>query len=90
MKAAARGHIDIVKQLLDAGIDSKEVDGRGNTALFWAALNGKSNIVKLLIKSTSALTSISISSPLTPVMGAVYSGNMETLKILLEASRALF
>ena len=35
--AAARGFDDIVRRLLDAGVDARERDGNDLTALMWAA-----------------------------------------------------
>ena len=49
--AAANGHVEIAKLLLEApGINADVVNETSNTALHYAALNGKKEIVELLIK----------------------------------------
>lgn len=48
MKAAARGHVEIVKILLDAQADVNSQDMWGNTALMLAANRGHTEIVELL------------------------------------------
>jgi hypothetical protein len=49
--AASRGHLEIVKLLLDRGadIDAKSPNF-GYTALWWAAWTGKTNVVQLLLE----------------------------------------
>ena len=48
--AAANGHTEIVKMLLDSGrVLLNELNEFGNTPLHYAALNGKADIVNLLL-----------------------------------------
>lgn len=49
MVAAANGHVDTVKALLDAGADANAEDWTGWTALHAGALNGDPAIVALLL-----------------------------------------
>ena len=49
MVAAANGHLDTVKALLDAGADANAEDWSGWTALHAAALNGDPSIATLLL-----------------------------------------
>jgi hypothetical protein len=50
MKAAARGHVAVVKKLLDhTGVELWEVDGKGQTALMKAADNGQDAVVRLIL-----------------------------------------
>ncbi|KAJ3168966.1 hypothetical protein HDU88_001293 [Geranomyces variabilis] len=48
MKAAARGHITIVKALIARRVDINRADKYGNTALTWAAFGGQLICVKAL------------------------------------------
>ena len=61
MYAAANGHIDTVRVLLDRGADI-HATGRNGDALFWAATEGHADVVKLLIDKGSdidaAITSL--------------------------------
>lgn len=46
--AAANGHLEVVKFLLEAGADINLKNKNENTALHWASLNGKLDVVKFL------------------------------------------
>jgi ankyrin repeat protein len=48
MWAAAYGHDDIVRDLLNRGADPKIRDVDGVTAAGWAAKNGRTNILLML------------------------------------------
>jgi len=49
MVAAAQGHVDTVKALLDAGADANAADFTGWTALHAAAYRGDKQIILLLL-----------------------------------------
>lgn len=52
LKAAREGNLEGVKQEL-AATDVNEADGNGNTALHWAAENGHTEVVRLLLKHSN-------------------------------------
>ncbi len=51
MYAATKGHIDIVKALIDRGVDINVKDKDNDTALIIAKKNGYNDIVQFLIES---------------------------------------
>jgi hypothetical protein len=51
MRAAYRGHVDVVKELLAHGADANARNAFGNTAAILAAHNGYSNVESMLRES---------------------------------------
>jgi ankyrin repeat protein len=49
MRAAERGHIEVVEALLAAGVDTEKADEEGCTALITAARWGHIKVVKALL-----------------------------------------
>ncbi|MCB0322137.1 MAG: ankyrin repeat domain-containing protein [Bdellovibrionales bacterium] len=49
MRACAIGHIEVVQQLLDEGVDVNVRGPRGSTALMFAAGGGHLDVVKILV-----------------------------------------
>lgn len=85
LRAAGRGHTEVVKVLLDNGADPNlrsNWTGCG-TALSAAARNGHTRIVKMLLNKGA---DVNYAEPFArePLYAAVYSNNVETVKILLE------
>jgi Ankyrin repeats (3 copies) len=79
---ADRGHVGIVSKLLDAGADvNAQLDG-GMTALHYAAHNGHTEIVKLLLKKDDAELSLKDSSDRTPMLCAAERGHDEIVSLL--------
>merc|ERR1719192_3326066 len=50
VEASKNGHIDIVKTLIEKGVDINTKDDYGYTSLSYAALKGHSEVVDLLIE----------------------------------------
>ncbi|XP_043088851.1 transient receptor potential cation channel, subfamily N, member 1 isoform X3 [Puntigrus tetrazona] len=88
--AAAGGHTEVVKVLLDSGASVTEEDTSGYTPLHLAALSGHENVVRLLLNSpgvqADAETNIQGSSPLHL---AAQSGHTAVVGLLLSRSGSL-
>jgi len=48
MAAAYRGHIDVIRVLLDHGADVSIKDQQGKTALLWAEAQGHADVAQVL------------------------------------------
>ncbi|WP_242218456.1 ankyrin repeat domain-containing protein [Bacillus cereus group sp. BfR-BA-01380] len=81
--AAKNGHLEIVKYLIEKGID---IDARGGTfdasALNLAAGAGHLGIVKYLIEVGTELD-VSLAKR-NPLFGAIYGGHKEVVEFLVE------
>ncbi len=82
--AAWRGHIRIVRTLLNAGVEIDATDNEGRTALCWAAINGDPDIVDLLLDEV-ALIDVRDNKGLTPLMRAAWNGHEDIVEALLES-----
>ncbi|CAI0541375.1 unnamed protein product [Linum tenue] len=82
--AAANGHLQIVKYLIDQGVDVNASNEEKNTALHWACLNGHSEVVKKLILAGASLCSLN-SHERTPMDEAVTRGKMDVVDSINEA-----
>lgn len=81
--AAAHGHLEIVKYLINAGIDVNAQGGTFSTnALERATAKGHLDIVKYLIGKN---VEIDISEPdRNPLFAAIYGGHLEIVQLLVE------
>ena len=82
--AAALGHNECVKLLLDAGAPLEAVNGAGRTALVRVSLKGHSEIIMLLLKA-GAKVDAQTSSGCTSLMHAALYGHRDLIEILLAA-----
>jgi len=82
MWVASRGHVNIVKLLIDLGADVNLQDNNDNTALMVAAKNGYADIVKLLI-SVGADINLKDSNGQTALMLALHDNHKEIVKLLI-------
>jgi ankyrin repeat protein len=57
MEASSRGHMDVVRLLLERGADVDLGDKEGCTALFWAAWMDRTDVVRVSLSSHLALES---------------------------------
>ena len=73
----------VVQILLAKGADTSKTDGHGRTALFYAAMRGKTNVVRLLL-SYKADSSIGAEDGDTPLHSAAFHGHEEIVKLLLK------
>jgi len=81
--AARKGHLDVVKRLIDAGVNVDDVQ-QGNTALHLASMNGHTNVVEHLI-SLGANRDSRDSDEKTPLMWASQEGHCDVVDRLLAA-----
>jgi ankyrin repeat protein len=81
--AAMKGHLDIVKLLLEQGAIVDASGQTGRTALHWAALKGHRDILKLLLEYDAG---IDVQDELvrTPLDWALMRGHRQAAKLLQE------
>lgn len=80
--AAARGHLDAMRLLIEAEADLNAVDTAGRTPLMWAAMKGQSEAAALLIASKCDLTLVSLNG-WTPVDFAIDKEHAATAEMLI-------
>lgn len=81
MMAALKGHLDLVKKLIERGAD---VNKTGWTPLHYAATNGHLAIMELLLENHAYIDAESPNGS-TPLMMAAHYGTPAAVKLLLEA-----
>jgi len=83
VEASKHGHIDVVKTLLEKGVDINTKDEYGYTALSYAALKGHAEVVDLLIEY-GADTNARNHWGGTALVQAVFFGHVDIAKILID------
>jgi ankyrin repeat protein len=85
MVASYQGHTDIVKLLLEKGVDVNSKATENNiTALFPASQNGHTEVVKLLLGKGADVNAKATSDGATALWMASQNGHTEVVKLLLE------
>jgi ankyrin repeat protein len=82
MLASERGHVEVVRWLLDRGAATDERPTSGITALWFASRDGRTPIVELLLQR-GADPAIASSIGVTPLITASHQGRLETVQCLL-------
>ncbi len=83
-KASAKGDISTIKKALDSGSDLSTLDSQfGINPLGWAALNGQTEAVKLLLEKGADVNGRQRDGS-TSLHSAAFLGHVETVKLLLE------
>lgn len=83
-KASAAGDLSAVKNALENGSDLNALDSQfGIPPLGWAALNGQTAVVKLLLEKGANIKNRHRDGS-TALHGAAFLGRVETVKLLLE------
>lgn len=72
-----------VRLMLEAGMDPNVAGARGETALRYAAANGKPEVVRLLLEA-GADVNVEDADGLTPLRYAAYYGHKDVVETLLE------
>ncbi len=82
LKAAERGNTDIVRYLLDAGVEVNAVDYAGKTALILASDRGHIDTVRFLIEAGA---DININHSGTALTAAADGGHLEIVQMLIQS-----
>ncbi|KAJ3291929.1 hypothetical protein HDU76_007215, partial [Blyttiomyces sp. JEL0837] len=97
MKAAYRGHLPIVKELLSRKVPVDATDNEGLTALVWACFGGDLRIVRALIEIGRAKPEGAEHASIqpwresfipTPLMAACFAGHTKIVKYLVSSAGA--
>lgn len=80
--AAENGQAEVVKLLIDMGVDKEAMDSDDNTALYVAAKNGHENVVKLLLELGA--NKEGAGDYYTPLGAAAEEGHWAVAKLLLD------
>ncbi|MHA1699887.1 MAG: ankyrin repeat domain-containing protein [Promethearchaeota archaeon] len=84
IESAERGDLKGVKIALEQGANVEATDGRGMTALIWAALRGHEAVVRELLNAGADVNGTNAAN-WTPLMEASLEGHLKIVKILLNA-----
>jgi hypothetical protein len=58
--AAEKGHVEVVKYLLERGVATEVVDNSGRTALYWAGRGRKMDVVRVLVENGAVVTRVAV------------------------------
>ena len=83
-EAAISNNVDLVKSLLESGVDAKATNNAGESALMLAAYYGNDKVVELLLPKSDAKATNNIGE--TALMWAAGSGNAKSVELLLPKS----
>ncbi|MFP6855173.1 MAG: ankyrin repeat domain-containing protein, partial [Opitutales bacterium] len=86
--AARKGHVDMVRYILEKGIDVDARDSSGRTPLYAACWSGQPNVVQALLEQNASVD-VANANGATPVMVASRIGHAEIVEILLNAGAKL-
>ncbi|XP_067652983.1 uncharacterized protein [Haliotis asinina] len=84
MRAAWRGHRDVVKFLVGRGADVSLVDGYGNNVLHFVCRDGDLETVKLIMSMNVVDINSRGWNSMTPVMWAAGKGHRDVVKFLVD------
>ena len=83
LNASGRGHLDVVRLLLENGADVNAADISGNTALMRASENGHTDVVRLLLEKGVDVNAV-YNHGETALMRASAWGHLDAVRLLLE------
>ncbi|XP_069680686.1 uncharacterized protein [Periplaneta americana] len=83
MYAARRGHLDVVKYLVDQGADTSLCDSDNQNAFMYAVRGGHLEVVRFLWNNTG-INKSNINEHSFPLHMSVSLGNLDVVKFLLE------
>ncbi len=88
MLATARGHLEMMSELIDAGADVNEVDKLGDTAIHYAVATNRLQAAQLLMKRGARVVS-QREDGISGLMQAVQIGSFDMIKTLTADREAL-
>jgi hypothetical protein len=80
--ASSKGHVGVVRVVLDKGAAINQRDPVGSTALFYACCGGRTPVVRLLLERGADPTIARQGGP-TPLVIASQNGHLEVVRLLL-------
>jgi glucose/arabinose dehydrogenase len=83
LAAAAAGHLELVRAILDRGASPDATDERGHTALMLAADGGHRDVAQALLDRGAAVDARTPAGN-TALMAAAFRGRLEVVRLLLE------
>ncbi|KAG9484950.1 hypothetical protein GDO78_008192 [Eleutherodactylus coqui] len=88
--ASKEGHVEIVSELIQRGVDVDAATKKGNTALHIASLAGQTEVVRVLVTNGANVNAQS-QNGFTPLYMAAQENHLEVVKFLLDngASQSL-
>lgn len=86
--AALNGRTELVKWLIDRGMDPTDINKNGDSILHLAALNGRTELVKWLIKEKRIYPDNTNRQGNTALQLAAYGGHTELVKWLITEGKA--
>ena len=83
--AAMKVDAEVVRSLLEQGVDVNAAQGDGMTALHWAALRDQLEMAQMLIEAGANIKAVTRLGDLTPLFLACTHGNSAMIDLLLKA-----
>ena len=80
-RAAQQGNVDVLRRLIDEGVEPDTVDEDGNTALMVLAREGRADGVGLLLSAGAEVEMMNVSGA-SALMLAAANGHLEVVKLL--------
>lgn len=87
--ASYYGNLEIIKFLKQVGVNIREVDSKGLSALHFACAGGHADVASYLIQEGIDVDKTGHDSD-TPILLACENGSLETVKVLVEAGSKKF
>ncbi|KAJ1473456.1 ankyrin repeat-containing domain protein, partial [Baffinella frigidus] len=84
-QAVRHGHTEMVRLLLEEGADKDATNVQGETPLYWAAREGRSNPIMFFLLTAGAKKEESDNAGRTPLHIAAFKGHAAVVRLLLEA-----
>ena len=84
--ASHKGHLEVVRLLLEANADKDKATVIGSTSLHGASYNGHLEVVRLLLEANADKDKATNADGVTPLYLASKEGHFEVVRLLLEAN----